>query len=736
MSYNHDYFTVELRAEFVDMRDIDPAAVVILTPALLEGWFPHVLYEELVRYAKAHEYLAFKIINRKPENPELFEGRGAYHLGEQVFYVKGIGSHEQFKDNEVQEVTFPAFGEGLENPFFDSVVGTFNPHPRTLGAETLRWAVLEFLTTGAVLSAFVERLGLTTLEEVHALGLTIPVAVTHFPLLTERIGRSILAYKARLKNSFAESLLEWQGNFEGLGSVALAVPSARRFLGKGVSNTAGRLRDLPIFCLTKEDFSSMGRTLRSLIEAGFVYSYSSAHVQNMYDAPYSICPQADNSDLIPLGALTAQEPNEEDSHVDATFSKSECQQYAIASAILRYLTFASLDPSRAISSRLYVNLSEDEKLEEVQELLKLTSEKSRAFLVALLGEDIPVLSDIISMVPWFGREVAFALAGFVLNQFDENDRWHWDGVAQRLRYSMKEADHLLNLECSKEFEGRLMAQIYYGLNGILEFRKRATTIQQALLNDSKELLRSLPLATECIAFLRSVHTPFAASEIVRSLSEVVGRRNDLRLMFESDGERDIWLEVRESLVAAILRLLESDEELAVAVAQDLPELLELQCVYGKSCFEPAIALDSVLYSFIESPSRESFLAFERLSLARNLAWRTSSNLLKAVFSTEEKKDPSIYELLGVRGCPGVFNLLRVVLEGCDRRVLKLIREYVYSTGVSMSLEELDRLVEEIDLPLFSVIHHHCVASDLEDTEPATARERIELRNRLILQVIQ
>lgn len=725
----------EVRREFGDMRELDPDAKVVLTPSIFKGWFSEGFLLELMENAERYKELSFKILTSAPEDPKLFEGRGTYHLLEDVVYVKGIGSHQQMSLQNDPDALFRAFGEGLSNPFFDKVVGNVNAHPRTLGAETLRWAILEFLTAGGVLSSISEYLNVVTLEDVRRLGLTIPVVVTHFPLLTRRVGEAILTYKKGVKNWFAESLLEWEGNFEGLGTVALCVPSSRRFLGKGTRDAATPLKELPIVCLKGDDFARIGETLRALIAAGFVFSYSSAHVQNMYDAPESICPQADNSDLIPLGALTDVAQSDEMWWLDAPFSKAECQTYAISSAILRYLGYAHLDLASAARAYYGDDGLEEERLNELRELVEESRLKLKSLLASLLNSELKVLDDIVCLVPWFAPEIALAVASRIMDEQGETDRQRWNVVADRLVTSIAEVDHILDVGCLKEFEDRLQGQVYMAVNGVLEYKSRAESIYTALVCDDSTPLRSLPLAPHALALAKSDASPVAVGQVISSLGEVIARRNELR-MVRAEEEREIWFELREALVSTILSLLRTDEELAVRVAESLPPLLELQNLFGKRCWSMDIRLDSVLHDFLRTPTREFFLPVEALALAIQLAKRTGSlsRLLKEAFSTEEKK-PSIFELLHCKGMPGVFFLLHGLFREGKAATLDLISQYANHPGGNDAIKRADSLIEEIGLPLLSALHHHTMAELLEDEDEDAAKERLELRDLFIAQTL-
>jgi len=733
MSLNAD---VPVRLEFGDMRELDPDANVVLTPSIFRGWFCDALLIELMENAERYKELSFKILTRAPENPRLFEGRGAYHLLDDVVYVKGIGSHEQMSEQDTSDAPFRAFGEGLSNPFFDKVVGRFSAHPRTLGAETLRWAILEYLTAGGVLSSLVQHLDARTLDDVRQLGLTVPVVVTHFPLLTRRIGAAILAYKEGVKNTFTESLLEWEGNFEGLGTVSLCVPSSQRFLGKGARDPTTPLKDLPIMCLKGEDFEKIGQTLRTLISAGFVFSYSSAHVQNIYNAVHSVCPQADNSDLVPLGALTDKTPSDEEWWLDAPFTKAECQTYAISSAILSYMGYAYLDVARAARAYYGDDGLDEDRLAELRELLAESRMKLKSLLSSLLGTRPEILDDLVCLVPWFSPEIALAVARRIMDEQSEEDRQRWDTVGERLVALIDEVDQRLRVGCRREFEDRLEAQVYMGVNEILEYRGRAESIYNALLRNDSAPLRSLPLALHAMALARSTASPFAVGEIVSSLHQVIARRNELRSVRLKE-EREIWFELREALVSTLLSLLKSDEEFAVRVAQSLPSLLELQNLFGERCWSMDIRLDSVIYDFLRTPNEEWFSPMETLSLAIELARSTSSlsRLLKDAFSTGEKK-PNIFELLHCKGGPGLFFLLHDLLRECDAATLELIAEYANHPGGKKGIERGDELIEEIGLPLLSALHHHKMAELLEDEDEISARERFEMRDRCIAQSLQ
>lgn len=303
-----------------DIRTIDPNAKVIMTLADLPMEWPAKLKQQLLTRTKNAQDAAFLILNSDPQGQRLKqEGRGIYvqaaepglEKSDRKIYIKGTGSalafnlRDEIKNEALLEpawAEFPAFGGTKRSVFFDNVgMAGFSSHPRTLGTETNSWGKLEFVGAAAVLNALVKKYALTDIKEIRDRGLTIPIAVTNFPKLSKLVKNAVATLQEEATSENERSQLSWSGNQDGVGSVALEVPSDKR-----ISLSTGSIPLLDgqgsVIHLPREHCAKLGKTFKELLSLGYLYSAGSSHKQNIYDAD-STCPQADNSDLICLGSL-------------------------------------------------------------------------------------------------------------------------------------------------------------------------------------------------------------------------------------------------------------------------------------------------------------------------------------------------------------------------------------------------------------------------------------------------
>lgn len=255
------------------------------------------LVGQVASVAELSRPLGTLVLARKPHDEErlLFEGRGAYHEHIPVsttaatVYVKGTGNEEAFDQPPGVFTGFPSHPEGL---FFDSL--NLARHPRILGTETARWALMEAINAGHVFAHIAKREGWTCIDEAVAAGVTIPLNVMHLKELSAYMGNLLAHHRSGPIHTFDEEGLAWKGN-DQLATVSMIVPGHVRMVG-GITDDVA----LVVERLTNpENTRVAARTLRTLLDAGFCYSSSSAHGQNLYTE--GLMAQADNSDLVSLG---------------------------------------------------------------------------------------------------------------------------------------------------------------------------------------------------------------------------------------------------------------------------------------------------------------------------------------------------------------------------------------------------------------------------------------------------
>jgi len=257
--------------------------------------------------------LSTQTMSRAPhdEEIEILEGRGLYQTitindREATVYTKGTGNASALNCGP-----FPCFPNQTEksNLFYDEP-GSLARHPRIVGTETVTWGLLELINATVIFHHAIKEFNIKTLDDAIRLGVTIPIQVNHFPELTTYINELIDETLLSTKNEFEIQAMDYKGNRLGLGAVQLIVPATQRNIRNQLGMTPEEFMEHS-FQPWKDPKSveRIGRTLRILLEAGFVYSDRSAHGQNMYRM--GNLAQADNSDLIFLGDLKAKTVHEQ-----------------------------------------------------------------------------------------------------------------------------------------------------------------------------------------------------------------------------------------------------------------------------------------------------------------------------------------------------------------------------------------------------------------------------------------
>jgi hypothetical protein len=287
------------------------------------------LIRELKRLMKGLELACFRILKDLPcdgeGKPTLLglEGRGMYlnpvdfnqeNMDERLaIYVKGSGSPNCLQKHKKGQ--YRAFGRLDTGLFADDTKK--NHHPRIWGTETLRWGGLEIINAVTVLASYIHLYKLKSVCEILDLGISIPIGMSRFEELSNRLVSFIKEEKQKNEkiapNFHKPWKGDWKGNIEGHGAVALLVPGTRRVLGKNnerINNPQelifGSLYNGPEFHghNNPRRYELIGRTVRTLLQLGFMMSNTSQHKQNIYDADWSACPIADHSDFVPIFYLT------------------------------------------------------------------------------------------------------------------------------------------------------------------------------------------------------------------------------------------------------------------------------------------------------------------------------------------------------------------------------------------------------------------------------------------------
>ena len=232
------------------------------------------------------------------------EGRGTYEELDNGSgrhrYVKGAGNLESLRSRgEDDPRSFPQFGHAHSRKFFfgsdSSTTGIGQTAPRVRGALALPYAVGEVINAAVFLDLLMRKEGISTVQAAEAKGLTIPEGAIYSPGISADICEGLA--RAR-RESGRNEILERLPHKYGLAS--LRVPSCARLRTReDVTTSKGEFWTRVL--RSPEKMEMVGRVLRHQLQCGFVSL--STHLQNVYDAPNSLCPHADSSDLVPISEV-------------------------------------------------------------------------------------------------------------------------------------------------------------------------------------------------------------------------------------------------------------------------------------------------------------------------------------------------------------------------------------------------------------------------------------------------
>ena len=269
------------------------------------------------------------------------EGRGVYH-SEVVdglpcsVYVKGVGSQDLLGTSDSADL-FPAYPRSSENLFFDDPFNITNGHPRIIGTETALWGVHDHINSAILFSQAVKHLGIKDFQSALEAQIPIPIGVKEHPDLSLYL-QSFLAQKYQeSKNQIEKDHLAWLGNWQPFVTVATIVPGQKRLERISQLSTLAPDELVKTGQLLVDPARSgiLGRCTHTLIDMGMVFSFSSSHGQNIYDAPESKLPVADYSDLLLLGSFNDKSVELFSDTGITHLSQSERQTYAISQTLSR-----------------------------------------------------------------------------------------------------------------------------------------------------------------------------------------------------------------------------------------------------------------------------------------------------------------------------------------------------------------------------------------------------------------
>lgn len=239
----------------------------------------------------------------------LVEGRGTYEkrqggkdgpTAERVTYAKGSGNAES-KRSEVENDhrRFTQFGHSsLEQYCFGpapSQALSSMTGPRVRGALALPHAVGEVINAAVFLKVMMEKEAIPSIEAAEAKGLTVPEGAVFSPAISADICDGLSRVSVSLYGAAPKGPLDFT-----YGLASLRVPATERLRTRGdITESKGDFWTRIL--RSDEKMAMVGRVLKHQLGCGFVSL--STHLQNIYDAPDSLCPHADSSDLVPISEI-------------------------------------------------------------------------------------------------------------------------------------------------------------------------------------------------------------------------------------------------------------------------------------------------------------------------------------------------------------------------------------------------------------------------------------------------
>lgn len=367
---------------------------------------------------------------REPLKSErsILEGRGHRHHGIPVpveggaknvtLYVKGGGNKETFEKNGGS--IFPGFPNTTENLFFDDISKTGSGRVR--GTQTVTWGIIEMINAATILAGVSKEHDWTSFEQALEAEVTIPLQVSYLPGLSQHVRELIAQKKTETKTTDekARAAMEWEPNHLGVGTITQIVPGTKRMY-ETVRDQGVADKELRKKWSDPEIPRTIGRTMRELFDAGFVYSKTSAHGQNLYER--GLVAQADSSDLVFLGDVA-----------DTRFTKEplNTEQKRWQHAYLLFLQlFTNNEPQATMTPYIYPETKKGWPIQTMQEAQK-------TFWNELLrGYAHPdAIDGLVTLMPFMHREIVAAISATMVDGAGDKVQT-WEALAAPRRELME-----------------------------------------------------------------------------------------------------------------------------------------------------------------------------------------------------------------------------------------------------------------------------------------------------------
>jgi hypothetical protein len=494
---------------------------------LLSQGVESTLVADVVNTAEQLGPLGALTLARRPTAQErtFFEGRGSYHTGLPVadrlatLYNKGTGSEQTFDKPAGLFTGFPSQADKL---FFDGL--TVAQHPRMTGTETVRWALMEAVNAGYIFAYLAKREHWTGVEQAIDAGVTVPLNVMHFKELSCYLGDLLTERKNAEIHPLDEKALNWDGN-KALGSVSMIVPDHVRIAGGIDSDINTVVKRL----INPEVAQTAARTLRTLLEAGFCYSSSSSHGQNLYKS--GLMGQADNSDLISLGDYRGRRIEwSKDAYGLPTYKT------ATAEGQRATLLFYQLESDGLLTPKCAPIVSDG-----IRTTWEQTLDTQQAFWQELLGQSVApeALNQMLRYMPLMRTEFNIAAALLLLDAHDDSD---WESLADAKRATLAEYETAFGV--LTEYDAKVQSNLHeidtlqYDLHDMVESGKLLSLpIINYLRTGNEDFLLNEPIlqkATKLIHTLEAMADPDLRDEVLCLCAAQFASRNTMRLDREPD----------------------------------------------------------------------------------------------------------------------------------------------------------------------------------------------------------
>jgi len=385
---------------------------------------------------------------------------------------------------------------------------------------------MEAVNAGYILAHLAKREQWTHLSQAIDAGVTVPLNVMHFKELSGYIGGLLAERKNGEVHPLDEDALKWEGN-DALGSVSMIVPSHVRIAG-------GLKRDNATAEITKrlmdcEVAQTSARTLRTLLEAGFCYSSSSSHGQNLY--ANGLMSQADNSDLVALGDYHGRQ-------IEWTTDSQGRPVYKTASANGQRATliFHQLESDRLLTPKCFPMAND-----EVNICWEQVLDTQQAFWHELIGKHVvpEALDRMLHYVPLMRTEFNIAASLLLLFGHDGNE---WEAMAADKRATL--AEYEAGFGVLTEYDAKVENNLheldtlqYNMLEMVAADKLRAYPIIKYLRTGDEQHLLADPIlakAVELTGAIEAVTDRTARDELLNLCAKQFGARDLYRLDKEPD----------------------------------------------------------------------------------------------------------------------------------------------------------------------------------------------------------